>query len=289
MPYVSMTKMLHEAKAGHYAIAQININSFQWADAVLAGAEETKSPVILATSDRLVDFLGGFEFIAKTIQLMLKTKQITVPVALHLDHGTTVERCKQAIDAGYSSVMYDGSNLPIEENILNTKEVVNYARKHGVSVEAEVGSVGGNEDGLVGGIQYANPDECERLVSETNVNALAAALGSVHGHYKGKPQLGFREMQDISSRISVPLVLHGGSGIPLEDLQKAIHFGHAKINVNTECMQAFTDAIRDYTCTNPDVYEYRLITENAMKEIKQIVKEKFQQFKSLGKAIELIS
>ena len=287
MPYVSMTKMLHEAKIGHYAVAQINLNSFQWADTVLSVAEETKSPVILATSDRLVDFLGGFEFIAKTVQLMLKTKHITVPVALHLDHGTTVERCKQAIDAGYSSVMYDGSNLPIEKNILHTKEVVNYARKHGVSVEAEVGTVGGNEDGLVGGIRYANPDECERLVNETNVNALAAALGSVHGHYKGKPKLGFMEMQDISSRVSVPLVLHGGSGIPLEDLQKAIDFGHAKINVNTECMQAFTDAIRDFTCTNPNVYEYRLITENAMKEIGEIVKGKFRQFNSFGKAFEI--
>lgn len=193
------------------------------------------------------------------VKSLMEEMDITVPVALHLDHGMDVERCKKAIDAGFTSVMIDGSHHSIDVNIEMTKMVVDYAQKSGVSVEAEVGTVGGTEDGLVGGIQYANPHECTRIVKETQIDALAAALGSVHGPYQGEPKLGFEEMELISNMTNVPLVLHGGSGIPLHQIKKAIELGHAKINVNTENIQVWAKTIREVLAVEGKVYEPRAI------------------------------
>lgn len=277
---VSMKEMLVTAKAKKYAVGQFNINSFQWAEAILEAAEEEQAPVIVASSDRLVDYLGGFKIIAMMIRGIIEEKKLTVPVALHLDHGMSVERCMEAIDAGYTSVMIDGSHFPIDKNIEMTKKVVEYARLKRVSVEAEVGNVGGNEDGLIGGIQYADPQECLRLVKETGVDALAAALGSVHGPYQGEPKLGFAEMQTISELTNVPLVLHGGSGIPDYQIQKAIRLGHSKINVNTECLQAWTKAVRQVLEHDKEVYDPRAILTPGKMAVKKTVQEKIRQFRS---------
>jgi 6-phospho-5-dehydro-2-deoxy-D-gluconate aldolase len=279
-----MKEMLLKGKEEKYAVAQININSFQWAEAILEAAQEEQSPVIVASSDRLVDYLGGFKTIATMVNRIVEEKNITVPVALHLDHGGSVERCKEAIDAGYTSVMIDGSHHPIDENIKMTKQVTDYARLYSVSVEAEVGTVGGNEDGLIGGIQYADPGECLRIVNETGIDALAAALGSVHGPYQGEPKLGFAEMKEISELTNVPLVLHGGSGIPEYQIQKAIELGHAKINVNTECLQAWTKAVREVLDKDKEVFDVRTILTPGKEAVKQTVKAKIREFKSSHKA-----
>lgn len=281
---VSMKEMLIKAKEEKYAVGAFNINSFQWAEAILEAAQEEHSPIIVASSDRLVDYLGGFKTIAAMVNSIVETKNITVPVALHLDHGSSVERCKEAIDAGYSSVMIDGSHHPIDENIQMTKQVTDYARHQGVSVEAEVGTVGGTEDGLIGGIRYADPEECLRMVTETGIDALAAALGSVHGPYQGEPKLGFTEMKEISELTNVPLVLHGGSGIPDYQIQKAIELGHAKINVNTECLQAWTKAVREVLDKDKKVYDPRTILSPGKEAVKQTVKAKIREFKSSHKA-----
>ncbi|MFP7733259.1 class II fructose-1,6-bisphosphate aldolase [Priestia aryabhattai] len=279
-----MKEMLLKGKEEKYAVAQININSFQWAEAILEAAQEEQSPIIVASSDRLVDYLGGFKTIATMVNRIVEDKNITVPVALHLDHGSSVERCKEAIDAGYTSVMIDGSHHPINENIEMTKQVTEYAKLHGVSVEAEVGTVGGNEDGLIGGIQYADPEECVRIVNETGIDALAAALGSVHGPYQGEPNLGFDEMKKISELTNVPLVLHGGSGIPDYQIQKAIELGHSKINVNTECLQAWTKAIREVLHNDAATFDARAILTPGKEAVKQTVKAKIREFKSSHKA-----
>lgn len=281
---VSMKEMLLKAKEGGYAVGQFNINSLQWTQAILQAAEEERSPIILAASDRLVDYLGGFHLITAMVKGLVDEMGITVPVALHLDHGMSVERCKQAIDAGFSSVMIDGSHFSIDENISMTKQVVEYARPKQVSVEAEVGTVGGMEDGLVGGIMYASPDECLRIVKETGIDALAAALGSVHGIYQGEPKLGFDEMKQISELTGIPLVLHGGSGIPDYQIKKAIKLGHAKINVNTECLQAWAKAVRQVLATDSKVYDPRTILTPGKEAIIATVKDKIREFMSNHKA-----
>lgn len=286
MTLVSMKGMLLKAKSGKYAVGQFNLNSLQWAQAILQAAEEEQSPVIIAASDRLVDYLGGFKTISVMVKALMEEMNITVPVVLHLDHGMSVERCKKAIDAGFTSVMIDGSHFSIEENIHMTKQVVDYAQSRQVSVEAEVGTVGGMEDGFVGGVNYADPNECVRLVEEAGIDALAAALGSVHGPYQGEPKLGFEEMKVISERIGVPLVLHGGSGIPDYQIRKAIEFGHAKINVNTECLQAWTKAVREKLNSDLEVYDQRSITIPGKDAIVVTVKEKMREFQSSRKAVE---
>lgn len=286
MALVSMKEMIQTAKVNKYAVGQFNLNSLLWACPILEAAEEERSPVIVASSDRLVDYLGGFETIAVTVKALKQKLGITIPVAIHLDHGQNVDRCRQAIDAGYTSVMIDGSHHPIEENIAMTREVVSYANLHHVSVEAEVGLVGGNEDGMIGGITYADPNECAQLVKEAEIDALAAALGSVHGPYQGEPKLGFDEMKEISEITGIPLVLHGGSGIPAYQIQKAINYGHAKINVNTECAQAWSNALREFLMKdeNNQVYEPRVILDSAFKAIKKTVQDKINEFGSVGKA-----
>ena len=228
--------------------------------------------------------MGGPEVVVAMVNALLETMDITVPVALHLDHGSSVETCKAMIDAGYSSVMFDGSHHPIEDNIRMTKEVVDYAHPKGVSVEGEVGTVGGEEDGVIGGIQYADLHECERMVKEAGVDALAAALGSVHGPYQGEPVLGFDEMLAISEATQTPLVLHGGSGIPEHQIKKAIERGHAKINVNTELQQQWTKAVREKLATDDKVYDPRKIIGPGKEAIIKITKEIMDMFGSTGKA-----
>jgi len=280
---VSMKEMLLKAKKEKYAVGQYNINNLESAQAFLQAAEEERAPIILAASDRIVDYLGGFKTIVGMVKGLIEEMEILVPVALHLDHGMSVERCKKAIDAGFTSVMIDGSHYPIDENIAMTKQVVEYAHSRQVSVEAEVGTIGGIEDGLVGGIRYADPNDCLRIVKEAQIDALAPALGSVHGTYRGEPKLGFDQMREISELTGVPLVLHGGSGIPVYQIQKAIDLGHAKINVNTECIKAWTRAIRKVLADDKLVYEPKVIIAPAKEAMIEIVKRKMREFKTSNK------
>lgn len=281
---VSMTEMLNKALEGKYAVGQFNINNLEWTQAVLEAAEAEKSPVILGVSEGAAKYMGGHLVVASMTKALLETMNITVPVALHLDHGTSFESCKAAIDAGYSSVMIDMSHYTIDENIESTKKVVEYAHSKGASVEAEVGTVGGTEDGITGGVQYADPQECLRMVKEGNIDALAAALGSVHGPYEGEPKLGFDEMKEISDLTGAPLVLHGGSGIPEHQIQQAIEYGHTKINVNTECQQVWTAAVRDKLATDSAVYDPRKVIGPGKDAIVKLVRERMTIFGSSNKA-----
>lgn len=270
MPLVSMTEMLKQALAGKYAVGQFNINNLEWTQAILAAAEEEKSPVILGVSEGAARYMGGFKTVVNMVKGLMEDMNITVPVAIHLDHGSSFEKCKAAIDAGFTSVMIDASHHPFEENVEITSKVVEYAHARGVSVEAELGTVGGQEDDVVAeGIIYANPDECEELVKRTGIDCLAPALGSVHGAYKGEPKLGFKEMEEIRDRTGVPLVLHGGTGIPTEQIQRAISLGTSKINVNTENQMAFTKVVREVLAKDEKVYDPRKILGLAAMRLKK--------------------
>ena len=229
--------------------------------------------------------MGGFDVVVGMVKGLVKDLGITVDVAIHLDHGSSFESCKKAIDAGFTSVMIDGSHHPIDENIKMTKEVVDYAHARGVSVEAEVGTVGGNEDGVIGGIKYADLNECVRLVKEADVDALAPALGSVHGPYQGEPVLGFVEMEAIGKATDKPLVLHGGTGIPDDKIRRAIACGTCKINVNTECQLAFNKLLREFGADekNAKVYDPRKILGPASKGIAAAVNEKINVFGTANK------
>ena len=281
---VSMTEMLKKAKEGHYAVGQFNINNLEWTQAVLQAAVENNSPIILGVSEGAGKYMGGPVAVVGMVNGLLEAMDVKVPVALHLDHGSSVDVCKQYIDAGFSSVMFDHSHYPIDENIALTKEVVAYAHPKNVSVEAEVGTVGGTEDGVTGGIKYADLEECKRMVSEGQVDALAAALGSVHGTYAGEPVLGFDEMLAISEATGAPLVLHGGSGIPEFQIKKAIERGHAKINVNTELQQQWTAAVRSKLAADSEVYDPRKVIAPGKEAIVKTTKEIMDMFGSTGKA-----
>lgn len=285
MPLVNMCNMLANAKAGKYAVGQFNINNLEWTKTILETAEKNQSPVILGVSEGAAKYMGGFDTVVGMVKGLMKFLNTTVEVAIHLDHGSSFESCKAAIDAGFTSVMIDGSHHPIDENIQMTKEVVDYAHAKGVSVEAEVGTVGGNEDGVVGGIKYADLNECVRLVNEAKVDALAPALGSVHGPYQGEPVLGFVEMEAIGKTTNLPLVLHGGTGIPDEKIQKAIACGTCKINVNTECQLAFNKLLREFLADekNAKVYDPRKLIGPAAKGIAMAVTEKMNVFGSVNK------
>ena len=284
MPLVSMTEMLQKAKAEGYAVGQFNINNLEFTQAILLAAEETKSPVILGVSEGAAKYMGGFKLVVAMVKALMEEYKITVPVAIHLDHGSSFEKCAQAIHAGFTSVMIDASHHPFEENVAITAKVVELAHIHGVSVEAELGTVGGQEDDVVGGIIYADPQECVELVKRTNIDALAPALGSVHGPYKGEPKLGLKEMEEISNLTGMPLVLHGGTGIPTKDIQKAISLGTAKINVNTENQIASAKAVRETLAKNPELYDPRKYLGPARDAIKATVIEKMKEFGSIGKA-----
>ena len=285
MALESMTKMLRKAFDEHYAVGQFNINNVEWTSAVLEEAEKTRTPVILGVTSSAAKYMGGWHTVVGLVKGLMEDLKITVPVALHVDHGGSFEVCKAAIDAGFTSVMIDGSKLPIDENIAVVKKVVDYAHERGVSVEAELGKVGGQEDNVVAETMYADKDECVRMVKETGVDFLAPALGSVHGPYHGEPKLGFKEMKEIAEATNIPLVLHGGSGIPNEQLRMAIDRGTAKININTECQQAWTAIVREVLAKDSKVYDPRKIIGPGREGIKEVVRTKATIFGSLGKAL----
>lgn len=282
MGLVNMTDMLNKALEGGYAVGQFNINNLEWTQAILDAVEEANSPAILGVSEGAAKYMGGFKAVVGMVKGQLEERNISQPVAIHLDHGSSLESCRAAIDAGFTSVMIDNSKFPIEENIANTREVVEYAHSKGASVEAEIGSVGGTEDGVTGGVIYADPEECKRIVEEAKIDALAAALGSVHGDYDGEPKLGFDEMKEISELTGAPLVLHGGSGIPEHQIKKAIEYGHSKINVNTELQQVWAKKTREVIANNPDQYDPRKIIGPGKEDITKATVKNMEIFGSAG-------
>lgn len=280
-----MTEMLKKANAEGYAVGQFNLNNLEFTQAILQAAEAEKSPVILGVSEGAARYMGGFTTVVKMVEGLLHDYKISVPVAIHLDHGSSFEKCKEAIDAGFTSVMIDASHHPFEENIEITTKVVEYAHAKGVSVEAELGTVGGQEDDVVAdGVIYANPQECVELVKRTGIDCLAPALGSVHGPYKGEPNLGFTEMEEIQKLTGVPLVLHGGTGIPTKDIQRSVSLGTAKINVNTENQIASAKAVREVLAAKPNEYDPRKYLGPARDAIKETVIGKMREFGSSGRA-----
>ena len=285
---VSAKEMLLKAKEGHYAVGQFNINNLEWTKAILQTAQEMNSPVILGVSEGAGKYMCGFKTVADMVKAMIDELKITVPVALHLDHGT-YEACYKCIDAGFSSIMFDGSHYPIEENVAKTTELVKVCAEKGMSLEAEVGSIGGEEDGVVGMGECADPNEC-KMVADLGVTMLAAGIGNIHGKYpENWPGLSFETLAAISEKVGkMPLVLHGGTGIPAEMIQKAINLGVSKINVNTECQLAFAAATRAYVEAGKDLqgkgFDPRKLLAPGVEAIKATVKEKMELFGSVGKA-----
>lgn len=285
---VSAKEMLNKAKAGHYAVGQFNINNLEWTKSILQTAEELQSPVILGVSEGAGKYMCGYKTIVGMVEGMLEELNITVPVALHLDHGS-FEGAKACINAGFSSIMFDGSSLPIEENVQKTTELVNTCNILGLSLEAEVGSIGGEEDGVIGAGECADPDECKK-VADLGVTMLAAGIGNIHGKYpENWAGLSFETLDAIQAKTGdMPLVLHGGTGIPADMIKKAISLGVAKINVNTECQLAFQEATRKYIEAGKDLegkgFDPRKLLAPGAEAIKATVKEKMELFGSVGKA-----
>ena len=285
---VSAKEMLTKAKAGKYAVGQFNINNLDWTKAILLTAEELKSPVILGVSEGAGKYMCGFTTVVGMVNGMINELGITVPVALHLDHGS-YEAAKKCIEAGFSSVMFDGSHYPIEENIEKTKELVAICDELGLSLEAEVGAIGGEEDGVIGAGECANPEEC-KMIADLGVTMLAAGIGNIHGKYpENWAGLSFDTLDAIQQLTGdMPLVLHGGTGIPADMIKKAISLGVSKINVNTECQLAFAAATREYIEAGKDLqgkgFDPRKILAPGVEAIKATVKEKMELFGSVGKA-----
>ena len=285
---VSAKEMLTKAKAGKYAVGQFNINNLEWTKAILLSAQENNSPVILGVSEGAGKYMGGYKTIVGMVNGMLEELNITVPVALHLDHGS-FDGAKACIAAGFSSVMFDGSHYPIEENVAKTTELVNICNEKGLSLEAEVGSIGGEEDGVVGAGECADPEEC-KSIADLGVTMLAAGIGNIHGKYpENWAGLSFETLDAIQQLTGdMPLVLHGGTGIPEDMIKKAISLGVAKINVNTECQLAFADATRKYIEAGKDLegkgFDPRKLLAPGFEAIKATVKEKMELFGSVGKA-----
>ena len=285
---VSAKEMLNKAKAGHYAVGQFNINNLEWTKSILLAAEETRSPVILGVSEGAGKYMTGYKTVVGMVNGMLEELNISVPVALHLDHGS-YEGCYKCIEAGFSSIMFDGSHYPIEENIEKTKELVKVAKGKGMSIEAEVGSIGGEEDGVIGRGECADPKEC-KSVADLGVTMLAAGIGNIHGKYPENWEgLSFDTLDAIQQLTGdMPLVLHGGTGIPDDMIKKAISLGVAKINVNTECQLAFADATRKYIEAGKDLegkgFDPRKLLAPGAEAIKDMVITKIKLFGSEGKA-----
>lgn len=285
---VSAKEMLEKAKAGHYAVGQFNINNLEWTKSILQTAQELQSPVILGVSEGAGKYMCGYKTIVGMVKGMMEEMNITVPVALHLDHGS-YEGAKACINAGFSSIMFDGSHLPIEENIAKTTELVNACGVLGLSLEAEVGSIGGEEDGVVGAGECADPEEC-KAVADLGVTMLAAGIGNIHGKYpENWAGLSFETLDAIQAKTGdMPLVLHGGTGIPEDMIKKAISLGVAKINVNTECQLSFQEATRKYIEEGKDLqgkgFDPRKLLAPGAEAIKATVKEKMELFGSVGKA-----
>ena len=285
---VSAKEMLEKARAGKYAVGQFNINNLEWTKSILLTAQELNSPVILGVSEGAGKYMTGFKTVAAMVSAMIDELNITVPVALHLDHGT-YEGCYKCIKAGFSSIMFDGSHYPIEENVEKTKELVKIAHAMGLSLEAEVGSIGGEEDGVVGMGECADPNEC-KAIADLGIDFLAAGIGNIHGKYPANWQgLNFEVLENVKKAVGdMPLVLHGGTGIPADMIKKAISLGVAKINVNTECQLSFAAATRKYVEEGKDLqgkgFDPRKLLAPGAEAIKATVKEKMELFGSVGKA-----
>ena len=277
---VNFNEMLQKAKKEHYAVPHFNINNLEWTKYILEECQELNVPVILGVSEGAAKYMGGFETIANMVKGLLNDLNITIPVCLHVDHGQSFETCKKAIDAGFTSVMIDASKKELEENIRITKEVVDYAHPKGVSVAAEVGHIGGTEDNITSEETNATLEECLSITNNTGIDALAPALGSVHGFYKGEPNLDFDRMKLINETLSIPLVLHGGSGIPDDKIEKAIACGTSKINVNTELQVAWTSAVRSFLKEDDKQYDPRKVIGSGEKAMKNKIREKVQLFKT---------
>ena len=285
---VSAKEMLQKAVAGHYAVGQFNINNLEWTKAILLTAQECNSPVILGVSEGAGKYMGGYKTIVGMVNGMLEELNITVPVALHLDHGS-YDACYKCIEAGFSSVMFDGSHYAIEENVAKTQELVKVCAEKGLSIEAEVGSIGGEEDGVVGMGECADPNEC-KMIADLGIDFLAAGIGNIHGKYPANwAGLSFETLAAIQEKTgTLPLVLHGGTGIPDEMIKKAIDLGVAKINVNTECQLVFAEATRQYIEAGKDQqgkgFDPRKLLAPGFEAIKAKVKEKMEIFGSIGQA-----
>ena len=285
---VSAEEMLKKAKAGHYAVGQFNINNLEWTKAILMTAQELNSPVILGVSEGAGKYMTGYKTVVGMVNGMLEEMNITVPVALHLDHGS-YEGCLKCIEAGFSSIMFDGSHYPIDENVAKTTELVRIAKEKGLSLEAEVGAIGGEEDGVIGKGECADPNEC-KAIAELGVTMLAAGIGNIHGKYPDNWEgLSFETLDAIQQLTGeMPLVLHGGTGIPADMIKKAITLGVAKINVNTECQLSFAEATRKYIEDGKDLqgkgFDPRKLLAPGFEAIKATVKEKMELFGSVGKA-----
>jgi len=285
---VSAKEMLQKAKAGHYAVGQFNINNLEWTKAILLTAQENNSPVILGVSEGAGKYMAGYKTVVGMVNGMLEELKITVPVALHLDHGT-YDGCLKCVEAGFSSIMFDGSHYPIEENVAKTKELVQICAEHGMSLEAEVGAIGGEEDGVIGKGECADPAEC-KMIADLGIDFLAAGIGNIHGKYPANWEgLSFETLDAIQKLTGeMPLVLHGGTGIPDDQIKKAIDLGVSKINVNTECQLVFADATRAYIEAGKDQqgkgYDPRKLLAPGFEAIKAKVKEKMEIFGSIDKA-----
>ena len=285
---VSAREMLEKARDGKYAVGQFNINNLEWTKAILQTAEELKSPVILGVSEGAGKYMTGYKTVVGMVNGMLEEMKITVPVALHLDHGS-YDGCLKCIEAGFSSVMFDGSHYPIDENVAKTTELVKICKEKGLSIEAEVGSIGGEEDGVVGMGECADPNEC-KAIADLGIDFLAAGIGNIHGKYPENWQgLSFETLAAVKEKVGdMPLVLHGGTGIPADMIKKAISLGVAKINVNTECQLSFAEATRKYIEAGKDLegkgFDPRKLLAPGAEAIKATVKEKMELFGSVGKA-----
>ena len=281
----NMKDMLEKADNGKYAVPHFNINNLEWTRFILEECENLKTPVIIGVSQGAGRYMGGFKTVADMVKNLISYLNVTVPVALHLDHGSSYESCVDAIDSGFTSVMIDASKHSIEENIKITKQVVDYAHAKNVTVEAEVGAIGGEEDGVANELAYAKVEDAVKLVQETGIDFLAPALGSVHGIYKGEPKLDFERMVKIHELVKLPLVLHGGSGIPDELIKKAISCGICKININTELQIAWSAGVRKFLNEDNKVYDPRKIIKSGENSMKEMIKEKVTLFGSDNKHI----
>lgn len=278
---VNSKEILEKAKQGNYAVPHFNINNLEWTRYILEEMQELKTDVILGVSEGAIKYMGGVNVVSSLVKSLINDLNITIDVVLHLDHGSSFETCKNCIDAGFTSVMIDASHYPLFENIEITKKVVEYAHSKNVTVEAEIGQIGGTEDGMEGKNYNAKLEDVIALVNATHIDSVAPALGSVHGLYKGKPNLDFKTMKQISENVSVPLVLHGGTGIPDNLIQEAIRNGINKININTELQIAWASEVRKFLKENGIAYDPRKVISSGEKAVKNVVKEKTKLFKNI--------
>lgn len=280
---VNAKKMLEDAKVNKYAVPHFNINNLEWTRYILEECNRLKSPVILGVSEGAIRYMGGYKVVANLVKNLDEELNIQIPVAIHLDHGSSVKSCKKAVDAGFTSVMLDASKYSLEENIDMTKQVVEYARIKNITIEAEIGHIGGSEDNMSSEIAYAKVDDALSLHNETKIDFLAPALGSVHGLYKGEPCLDFDKMKEISEKTNIPLVLHGGTGIDDEKLKKAIASGICKVNINTELQIAWTKAVRKFLSEDTKAYDPRTVIKSGEQSMKQAIEHKVSVLGSINR------